>query len=177
MSGGRLNAGSSIYLEKPSTPASALKGKSLSKQSLIDVFSSRISIGSRKRFSRDSFSASYVNRAQVASELDISRKTLEARRKKLKNYFKVDRWESSTSSSDRWQSCRWSFVFDPAGRLCYYWSLIVSLAFLYNLWVIVYRFAFQEITWDTILVWFALDYFADLIYVVDILFHFRTGYL
>ncbi|KAH9634115.1 hypothetical protein HF086_001317 [Spodoptera exigua] len=39
----------------------------------------------------------------------------------------------------------WSFVFDPAGRLCYYWSMVVSLAFLYNLWVIVYRFAFQEI--------------------------------
>ena len=39
----------------------------------------------------------------------------------------------------------WSFVFDPAGRLCYYWSIIVSLAFLYNFWVIIYRFAFQEI--------------------------------
>lgn len=141
------------------------------------MFSSRISIGSKKRFSRDSFSASYINRAQVASELDISRKTREARRRKIKNHFKVDRWESSTSSSDRRQGCRWTFVFDPAGRLCYYWSLIVSLAFLYNLWVMVYRFAFQEITWDTILVWFALDYFADLIYVVDILFHFRTGYL
>jgi len=36
-------------------------------------------------------------------------------------------------------------VFDPAGRLCYYWSMVVSLAFLYNFWVIIYRFAFQEI--------------------------------
>ncbi|XP_063853894.1 cyclic nucleotide-gated cation channel alpha-3-like isoform X2 [Scylla paramamosain] len=174
VSGGRLNAGSPLYLEKPPAP---LKGKSLSRQSLIDVFSSRISIGSRKRFSRDSFSASYVNRTQVASELDISRKTREARRRKLRSHFKLEKWESSTSSSDRRPGCRWTFVFDPAGRLCYYWSLIVSLAFLYNLWVMVYRFGFQEITWDTILVWFALDYFADLIYVIDILFHFRTGYL
>ena len=39
----------------------------------------------------------------------------------------------------------WSFVFDPAGRLCYYWSMVVSLAFLYNFWAIIYRFAFQEI--------------------------------
>ncbi|XP_050702890.1 cyclic nucleotide-gated channel rod photoreceptor subunit alpha-like isoform X2 [Eriocheir sinensis] len=179
VSGGRLNTGSPLYLEKASpapVPSAPLKGKSLSRQSLIDVFSSRISIGSRKRFSRDSFSASYVNRTQVASELDVSKKTREARRKKIKN-FKVDKWESSTSSSDRRQGCRWTFVFDPAGRLCYYWSLIVSLAFLYNLWVMVYRFAFQEITGESILVWFALDYFADLIYVVDILFHFRTGYL
>lgn len=43
------------------------------------------------------------------------------------------------------QRIKWSFVFDPAGRLCYYWSIIVSLAFLYNFWVIIYRFAFQEI--------------------------------
>ncbi|KAL0281531.1 UNVERIFIED_CONTAM: hypothetical protein PYX00_002489 [Menopon gallinae] len=71
----------------------------------------------------------------------------------------------------------WSFVFDPAGRLCYYWSIIVSLAFLYNFWVIIYRFAFQEINRETIVVWFCLDYMSDLLYLMDIVFHFRTGYL
>ncbi|XP_039295982.1 cyclic nucleotide-gated cation channel alpha-3 isoform X3 [Nilaparvata lugens] len=71
----------------------------------------------------------------------------------------------------------WSFVFDPAGRLCYYWSMVVSLAFLYNFWVIIYRFAFQEINRETLLVWFCLDYLADLLYIFDIMFHFRTGYL
>ncbi|CAL4065099.1 unnamed protein product, partial [Meganyctiphanes norvegica] len=55
--------------------------------------------------------------------------------------------------------------------------MVVSLAFLYNLWVIVYRFSFQEITKDTMFVWFCLDYLSDLIYVLDIVFHFRTGYL
>ncbi|XP_031344275.1 cyclic nucleotide-gated channel rod photoreceptor subunit alpha isoform X3 [Photinus pyralis] len=72
---------------------------------------------------------------------------------------------------------KWTFVFDPAGRLCYYWSMVVSLAFLYNFWVIIYRFAFQEINRDTILVWFCLDYFSDFLYLADIMFHFRTGYL
>ncbi|XP_049948348.1 cyclic nucleotide-gated cation channel [Schistocerca serialis cubense] len=71
----------------------------------------------------------------------------------------------------------WSFVFDPAGRLCYYWSMVVSLAFLYNFWVIIYRFAFQEINGETIVVWFCLDYLADFLYLADIVFHFRTGYL
>uniref|UniRef100_A0A1S4MLC8 Ion transport domain-containing protein n=2 Tax=Pediculus humanus subsp. corporis TaxID=121224 RepID=A0A1S4MLC8_PEDHC len=71
----------------------------------------------------------------------------------------------------------WSFVFDPAGRLCYYWSIIVSLAFLYNFWVIIYRFAFQEINRETIVLWFCLDYMSDLLYLIDIVFHFRTGYL
>ena len=71
----------------------------------------------------------------------------------------------------------WSFVFDPAGRLCYYWSLVVSIAFLYNFWVIIFRFSFAEIDENSILYWFCLDYFMDLIYILDVLFHFRTGYL
>ncbi|KAL0895647.1 hypothetical protein ABMA27_011728 [Loxostege sticticalis] len=84
----------------------------------------------------------------------------------------------STYASGRLRSGpHWSFVFDPAGRLCYYWSMVVSLAFLYNLWVIVYRFAFQEINGETLIVWFCLDYFSDFLYLADILFHFRTGYL
>ncbi|XP_063902741.1 cyclic nucleotide-gated channel rod photoreceptor subunit alpha isoform X2 [Zophobas morio] len=83
----------------------------------------------------------------------------------------------SYSSRLRTGSANWSFVFDPAGRLCYYWSMVVSLAFLYNFWVIIYRFAFREIDANTILVWFCLDYFADFLYLVDIMFHFRTGYL
>ncbi|KAL5286541.1 hypothetical protein ACFFRR_007896 [Megaselia abdita] len=79
---------------------------------------------------------------------------------------------SSTASSSNF-----TFVFDPAGRLCYYWSFVVSLAFLYNFWVIIYRFAFQEINKQTIVVWFCLDYFSDFLYLADILFHFRSGYL
>lgn len=55
--------------------------------------------------------------------------------------------------------------------------MVVSLAFLYNFWVIIYRFAFQEIHVDSIVVWFCLDYFSDFLYLIDILFHFRTGYL
>lgn len=56
-------------------------------------------------------------------------------------------------------------------------SMVVSLAFLYNFWVIIYRFSFQEINSHSIIVWFCLDYFADFLYLIDILFHFRTGYL
>lgn len=48
-------------------------------------------------------------------------------------------------TTDRVKGIRWSFVFDPAGQLCYYWNMVVSLAFLYNFWVIIYRFAFSEI--------------------------------
>ncbi|KAG5670425.1 hypothetical protein PVAND_000691 [Polypedilum vanderplanki] len=85
--------------------------------------------------------------------------------------------QATASSSHRKSSPKWTFVFDPAGRLCYYWSMVVSLAFLYNFWVIIFRFAFQEINGETLLMWFCLDYFSDFLYLLDILFHFRTGYL
>ena len=41
--------------------------------------------------------------------------------------------------------------------------------------VIIYRTSFDEIQRSTVLIWFALDYFADFIYLMDILIHFRTG--
>ena len=82
----------------------------------------------------------------------------------------------ASTSSDR-DGCNWTFVFDPSGRLCYWWSSVVSVAFLYNFWVIIYRFAFQEINSGNMAVWFTLDYTADFLYLLDIVFHFRTGYL
>lgn len=68
-------------------------------------------------------------------------------------------------------------VLDPAGTLYYHWSMVVSFAFLYNFWSLSYRFAFREIDTATMAVWFALDYSADLIYVLDIVVNCHTGYL
>ena len=40
--------------------------------------------------------------------------------------------------------CRgWTVAFDPSGRLAYWWTMIVSLAFIYNFWVLVYRSVFM----------------------------------
>ena len=39
------------------------------------------------------------------------------------------------------------------------------------------RFSFAEIDPENIIIWFCLDYLMDLIYLLDIVFHFRTGYL
>ena len=46
---------------------------------------------------------------------------------------------------------------------------------VFVLQVIIYRTSFDEIQSSTVLIWFALDYFADFIYLMDILIHFRTG--
>lgn len=68
-------------------------------------------------------------------------------------------------------------VLDPAGSLYYHWSAVVSFAFLYNFWSLSYRFAFCEIDFDSMAFWFALDYSADIIYVLDVIVNHHTGYL
>ncbi|ODM96610.1 Cyclic nucleotide-gated cation channel alpha-3 [Orchesella cincta] len=152
---------------------------------------SGVGFSGRKRFSRESFSASaqantggpnHGNNLSsqfpqaCVSELDVSSKRPRDKRKDIRSKLKIDKWESSTASSEK-TGCRWTFVFDPAGRLCYYWSMVVSLAFLYNFWVLIYRFAFQEIKRETLVLWFCLDYISDFLYLLDIGVHFRTGYL
>lgn len=101
------------------------------------------------------------------------------RRKQIAKTFgkkKIDLLDISSSNCNK-NSCKCSLVFDPAGRLAYWWSFGVAIAFLYNFWILVYRSAFDEINATNQSIWLTLDYVADLIYVLDILFSLRTGYL
>lgn len=81
----------------------------------------------------------------------------------------------ANNSSRKLTLCDW--VIDPSGWCYNQWSLVVSLAFLYNFWALSYRFAFREINDDTLISWFALDYTADAIYFLDILINHHSGYL
>ena len=157
------------------------RSRSASKQSIIGIVRDRVSTGGRKNtraFSKED--VAYVNQACMTPKevRKHRRKDIEEKfgKKSLQKAAAMDRIETSTSSSEK-DGCRWTFVFDPAGRLAYWWSFVVSLAFLYNFWVMIYRFAFEEINHNNIAVWFTLDYISDLLYVLDIAFHFRTGYL
>lgn len=85
------------------------------------------------------------------------------------------RKRSSKGAKSKLNLCQW--VIDPSGWCYNQWSLVVSLAFLYNFWALSYRFAFREINEDTLISWFALDYAADAIYFVDILINHHSGYL
>lgn len=40
-----------------------------------------------------------------------------------------------------------------------------------------FSYTFSFVSGETLIVWFCLDYFSDFLYLADILFHFRTGYL
>ncbi|VDN09527.1 unnamed protein product [Dibothriocephalus latus] len=65
----------------------------------------------------------------------------------------------------------------PSSRFLYLWSGWISLVSLYNVWIIIYRYAFDELHRSTIKVWFPLDYTADVFYILDILLGLRTPFL
>ena len=187
-SGGRISTTSTgrISLSSPvySSKIVEQKSRSNSKNSLLDLFGTRLD---KQRKSKKSFSLRESDRLllkKARSREVLSAREIRKRRKKdIEEQFgkkslrtTSDKVEGTNNGNDR-DGCNWTFVFDPSGRLAYWWSSIVSIAFLYNFWVIIYRFAFQEIDSDNIAVWLALDYTADFLYILDIIFHFRTGYL
>nr|KAG5687013.1 hypothetical protein BaRGS_016483 [Batillaria attramentaria] len=186
--GERLSSTDKISLSSPiySNKVVEQRAKSQSRQSLIEIVSNKLDrVRQRKRFSLAQGSLMKKPRLSEAHVV-TNRVTRRQRRKDIEEKFgkrksirgdQTHRIETATSISSDHDGCNWTFVFDPSGRLCYWWSSVVSIAFLYNFWVIIYRFAFQEINADNIAVWFTLDYTADLLYVLDIAFHFRTGYL
>jgi hypothetical protein len=67
-------------------------------------------------------------------------------------------------------------IIDPQGRFIFWWQLIAVTAFIYNLWVLCYRFSFDDIDQHNRAFWFVLDYgFADFIDVIDVFIGFRTA--
>ena len=105
-----------------------------------------------------------------------SRQLRKARRQDIKARF--EKFDINSPTTRRVQSSRrFTFIFDPSGRLAYWWTSIISLAFLYNFWIIIFRFSFHELTHQNLLIWFIFDYSCDFLYFMDIMFNFRTAYL
>lgn len=61
-------------------------------------------------------------------------------------------------------------VIDPQGTLYICWLCIVSMTFLYNAWVIPLRSTFPFQTPENTNIWLAMDFCADAIYLLDIVF-------
>ncbi|CAL8351761.1 unnamed protein product [Boreogadus saida] len=69
------------------------------------------------------------------------------------------------------------FVINPAGALYYNWLFIITLPVMYNWTTIIARASFEELQHNFFKYWVVLDYTSDLIYLLDMAFRTRTGYL
>ncbi|XP_035515766.1 cyclic nucleotide gated channel subunit alpha 1a [Morone saxatilis] len=69
------------------------------------------------------------------------------------------------------------FVINPAGSLYYNWLFIITLPVMYNWTMIIARACFEELQHNFFLYWIVLDYTSDVMYLADMFFRTRTGYL
>ncbi|KAM9264922.1 cyclic nucleotide-gated channel alpha-3 [Cariama cristata] len=69
------------------------------------------------------------------------------------------------------------FVIDPSSNIYYNWLTIIAAPVFYNWCMLVCRACFDELQFDHIKLWLFLDYSSDIIYVLDMLVRFRTGFL
>ncbi|XP_068104186.1 cyclic nucleotide-gated channel alpha-2 [Hyperolius riggenbachi] len=69
------------------------------------------------------------------------------------------------------------FVVDPSGKVYYRWLLVITVPVLYNWFLLVVRACFSDLQTSYIIVWLTLDYVCDVIYIIDIIIRFRTGFL
>uniref|UniRef100_A0A3Q1EM20 Cyclic nucleotide gated channel subunit alpha 1a n=1 Tax=Acanthochromis polyacanthus TaxID=80966 RepID=A0A3Q1EM20_9TELE len=69
------------------------------------------------------------------------------------------------------------FVINPAGNLYYNWLFFITMPVMYNWTMIIARACFEELQHNYIIYWVFLDYTSDIIYLADMFFRTRTGYL
>lgn len=65
--------------------------------------------------------------------------------------------------------------FKPSGKWLYRWLAVVTVAVLYNLFLIIVRQTFHQLQQDYLETWLVLDYLADAIYITDVLVQFWTS--
>lgn len=70
-----------------------------------------------------------------------------------------------------------TFVIDPTTSFHYRWLAMISVAVCYNIIVIIGRSTFWDLHNLCPAVWYIFDYLSDLIYLLDMIGHSRTGYL
>ncbi|KYM93780.1 Cyclic nucleotide-gated olfactory channel [Cyphomyrmex costatus] len=68
-------------------------------------------------------------------------------------------------------------VINPDENVYYYWLMVVSVCVLYNLWALIVRQSLPELNELVYITWLMLDYFSDVVFIMDVIVQFRTGYL
>ncbi|XP_069495717.1 cyclic nucleotide-gated channel alpha-4 [Ambystoma mexicanum] len=68
-------------------------------------------------------------------------------------------------------------ILDPSGDRYYWWLNIMVIPVTYNWVIIISRSCFYELQQNHLYIWLTLDYLCDLLYLMDTVAWFHTGYL
>lgn len=69
------------------------------------------------------------------------------------------------------------YLFSPSGIWLYRWMAVITIAVLYNAFLIIVRETFDPLQDDYLPLWLTLDYIADIIYILDMVVQFFTSEL
>nr|XP_057924347.1 cyclic nucleotide-gated channel rod photoreceptor subunit alpha [Doryrhamphus excisus] len=101
----------------------------------------------------------------------------EKKKKKKKKKMKEKKKENEEKEEKKEPVVREITVMDPAGNGYYHWLFIITVPVMYNWTVIIARACFEELQMDYVVYWFLLDFLCDFVYLADMVFRTRTGYL
>ncbi|XP_032096445.1 cyclic nucleotide-gated cation channel alpha-4 [Sapajus apella] len=68
-------------------------------------------------------------------------------------------------------------ILDPSGDYYYWWLNTMVFPVMYNLIILVCRACFPDLQHGYLVAWLVLDYTSDLLYLLDIVVRFHTGFL
>uniref|UniRef100_A0A671PYZ3 Cyclic nucleotide-gated channel rod photoreceptor subunit alpha-like n=1 Tax=Sinocyclocheilus anshuiensis TaxID=1608454 RepID=A0A671PYZ3_9TELE len=115
-----------------------------------------------------------VEQVAMATE-DIMKK--EKKEKQEKEEKKETEEKEKEKEKERKEQPKEIEVVDPAGNMYYNWLFVITCPVMYNWILIIARACLEELQKDYLMLWFILDYLSDLMYVLDMVFRTRTGYL
>lgn len=143
-------------LEMPPTPSSTNSSPSQQHQTMVSTMKKLNS--NSKSNSTTTSSSTYRTNAHPLFEADEQHPN-------LKNPFFCPMLCGGKGSGGNKQG-----VLDPQGSFYISWLCIVSLTFLYNAWVIPLRSTFPFQTVENTNTWLIIDFCADVIYLLDVIF-------
>ncbi|XP_073525547.1 cyclic nucleotide-gated channel alpha-4 [Phyllobates terribilis] len=104
------------------------------------------------------------------------------RAERMKEEVKMEKeeikaWSKPMESTENPSTQKRAWILDPAGSWYYAWLNIMVIPITYNWVVIICRSCFTELQHRYLLMWLSLDYLCDILYIMDIIANFHTGFL
>ncbi|XP_063042922.1 cyclic nucleotide-gated channel rod photoreceptor subunit alpha [Engraulis encrasicolus] len=101
----------------------------------------------------------------------------EKKKKEEEEKKKKEEEEKKKKEAEKKDPPKEIYVVDPAGNMYYNWLFCITCPVMYNWTIIIMRACFEEMQHDYLMTWFILDYVSDFVYLLDMVFRTRTGYL
>ncbi|XP_037614971.1 LOW QUALITY PROTEIN: cGMP-gated cation channel alpha-1 [Sebastes umbrosus] len=105
------------------------------------------------------------------------RKEKKQKEKEEKEKIQKEKEEKEKEKKAKEEAPKEITVIDPAGNTYYHWLGVITIPVMYNWTLIIARASFEELQSDYLTFWFLVDLLCDILYICDMVFRTRTGYL